>query len=503
MPQWKPEMINQYYQDDIYVEMTFLRTLEEYGLDVSIRQAGIDFANSKYMLWHANKAARDNLRAGIAPPWSSHPKFNSHADDIDYQIEADYAGLISPGMPQACIDLGNLFGRLMNYGDGLYAGQFVSGMYAEAYFETDIDKIIQAGLACIPKESQYYECITDVIKWHQENLEDWQKTWELIEAKYQDNPEYRKFSCSGTESDFNIDAKINGAYIVMGLLYGEGNMDKTIVISTRCGQDSDCNPSNAAGILAASIGFKNLPDKFKSALENNVKFSFTDYNFSELIAVCEKLTRQLVQKYDGKIVNKNGQEYFLIPQKNLLINKSEKCWEVEEVTDDYQYSEEEMTQITVKAPQINEFVKEWKICGPFIKESIETKDLIHHEFLPENSQIEWRKIILGEDGQNKTNLVFHDIFGGENRVAYAKTNIKSNKLQKGYLLLGSDDGVKIWQNGEQIFENNVFRGCNIMDEKIDIKLLKGDNEFLFKVIQGTGGWELTAVVTDENGKAIK
>ena len=238
----------------------------------------------------------------------------------------------------------------------------------------------------------------------------------------------------------------------------------------------------------------------QTALENNVKFSFTDYNFSELIAVCEKLTRQLVQKYDGKIVNKNGQEYFLIPQKNLLINKSEKCWEVEEVTDDYQYSEEEMTQITVKAPQINEFVKEWKICGPFIKESIETKDLIHHEFLPENSQIEWRKIILGEDGQNKTNLVFHDIFGGENRVAYAKTNIKSNKLQKGYLLLGSDDGVKIWQNGEQIFENNVFRGCNIMDEKIDIKLLKGDNEFLFKVIQGTGGWELTAVVTDENGK---
>ena len=46
MPEWKPEMINQFHQDDIYVEMTFLRTLEVHGWDVSIRQAGIDFANS-------------------------------------------------------------------------------------------------------------------------------------------------------------------------------------------------------------------------------------------------------------------------------------------------------------------------------------------------------------------------------------------------------------------------------------------------------------------------
>ena len=29
VPAWEPEMINQHYQDDIYVEMTFLKTLEE------------------------------------------------------------------------------------------------------------------------------------------------------------------------------------------------------------------------------------------------------------------------------------------------------------------------------------------------------------------------------------------------------------------------------------------------------------------------------------------
>ena len=109
VPQWNPGMINQFQQDDIYVEMTFMQTLEDYGFDVSIRQAGVDFANSGYKLWHANKCGRENLRNGIAPPDSGHPEFNKCCDDIDYQIESDYSGLISPGMPQIAVELGEKF----------------------------------------------------------------------------------------------------------------------------------------------------------------------------------------------------------------------------------------------------------------------------------------------------------------------------------------------------------------------------------------------------------
>src|SRR5690606_2742670 len=98
-PDWRPVLVNQFWQDDLYVEMTFLKTLEDHGWDVSLKQAGIDFARSGYALWHANAAGRDNLRNGIAPPDSGHPEFNKHADDIDYQIEADFAGLIAPGLP--------------------------------------------------------------------------------------------------------------------------------------------------------------------------------------------------------------------------------------------------------------------------------------------------------------------------------------------------------------------------------------------------------------------
>jgi len=350
MPQWKPKMINQFKQDDIYVEMTFIRTLELHGLDVDIRQAGIDFANSGYRLWHANRCGRENLRKGIAPPDSGHPKFNEHADDIDYQIEADYSGLIAPGMPDLAIELGEKFGRLMNYGDGLYGGQFVGGMYAEAFFEKNMDKIVRAGLACVPQGSQFHECISDVVKWHGQNPDDWQKTWHLIEAKYQDNPAYRKGSCPrGRKDAFNIDAKINAAYIVMGLLYGDGDIDKTIIISTRCGQDSDCNPSNAAGVLCTTIGFDKLPDKFKSALDPEGKFSHTPYTFGKLIEVCGQLVRRAVERSGGRIEKvHDSKEVFVIPVQKPKPGTLEQVWQPGPIANS-KYTEQEMSRLNVSS----------------------------------------------------------------------------------------------------------------------------------------------------------
>ncbi len=380
MPAWEPEKINQFMQDDIYVEMTFLRTLELYGMDVSIRQAGIDFANSGYRLWHANRNGRDNLRKGIAPPDSGHPEFNTHADDIDYQIEADYSGLIAPGLPNVAIELGEKFGRLMNYGDGLYGGQFVGGMYAEAFFENDMEKIVRAGLECIPEGSQYAECIRDVLAWYKQNPDDWQKTWQLIENKYQDNPDYRRFSCN--KGDFNIDAKINGAYIVMGLLYGEGDPDKTIVISTRCGQDSDCNPSNAGGILFTTIGFKNLPEKFTSALNPEGKFSHTPYNFPTLVEVSKKLVRQAVQRAGGRVeTNDNGEQVFVIPVEKPRPSKLEQCWEPGPIANS-KFTEAEMAQITAMAGKdissaVSKFASGWKAkhCGDDMNPGLRNSEL--------------------------------------------------------------------------------------------------------------------------------
>jgi hypothetical protein len=340
MPPFKDTLINGAFgQDDLYVEMTFLRSMEQYGLDVSIRQAGIDFANSGYRLWVANAAGRKNLRKGIAPPDSSHPKFHNCAGAIDYQIESDYAGLIAPGMPNVVIALGEKFGRLMNYGDGMYAGQFMGAMYAEAFFEKDPTKLIEAGLKCIPQECLYAGMVRDMLDWHRETPHDWEKTWKLVDKKYRS----REYYISA------LDVKLEGAFVLMGLLYGNGDPDRTIIISCRCGSDSDCNPSSSGGVLLTAFGVSNLPDRYYQKLDKKAVFSHTAYSFPALVDVCEKLARQAVVKAGGRVEKAGGgEEVFVIPLQTPKPSKFEDLRRPGPIAGTL-FTDEEKARITAKS----------------------------------------------------------------------------------------------------------------------------------------------------------
>ncbi len=90
--------------DDIYMDLTFVEVYEKEGLDAPLSSFVNAFANAGYPLFHANQSARYNiLMEHLAPPASGFWKNNPHADDIDFQIEADFSGIMSPGMPNAAI----------------------------------------------------------------------------------------------------------------------------------------------------------------------------------------------------------------------------------------------------------------------------------------------------------------------------------------------------------------------------------------------------------------
>lgn len=300
LPKWTPERVaNSINQDDLYVDMTFAKVLDDKGLDATTEDFGAMFREAKYSLWHANLAARRALKRGVPATLSGTPRYNAHANDIDFQIEADFIGLMAPGLPQAANDIAMRAGRVMNYGDGIYGGMFVGCMYGAAFFESDPRKIVEAGLACIPARSPYGLLIADLVAWHKQEPNDWKKVWKLIEQKWN-----KREPCpSGALDPFNIDAKLNGAYIALGLLYGNGDFGKTMDISTRAGQDSDCNPSSAAGILGVVLGYKRIPEEWRSGIPAiaGKKFAYTDFTFHSIVASNEKRAIALVQKTGGRV----------------------------------------------------------------------------------------------------------------------------------------------------------------------------------------------------------
>jgi len=297
---WKPADIRgSMWQDDIYVQLTFLMSMDKYGIDAPAKKYQEMFARAGYGLWHANMQARKNYYDSIFAPLSGTPEYNIHADDIDFQIEADYIGFMCPGMPRTASSLADKIGRIMNYGDGLYGGIFVAALYSEAFFETDIAKIVEKALLSLPAGSDYYKIIRDVIRLHAQYPDNWKSSWNELEGKWGD------VDICGAGSAFNIDAKLNGAYIVMGLLYGEGDPMKTLEISTRCGQDSDCNPSNALAVLGVIKGFGGLPQEIQDGVKamGDSLFIYTTYSFNSAVSATYKYASDQILKNGGEIKN--------------------------------------------------------------------------------------------------------------------------------------------------------------------------------------------------------
>ncbi len=295
--------------DDLYMDLTFVDVFEKYGLDAPVDSFANSFANAGYMLWHANQAARYNILQGIKAPASGEWKNNPHADCIDYQIEADFAGLMSPGMPNTASAISDKIGHIMNYGDGWYGGVYIGAMYALSFTSGNIEEIVRQALKTIPVQSEFYQCINEVINNYKKYPQNWKQTWLQVQEKWAND-----IGCpDGVFTPFNIDAKVNAAYVVIGLLYGKGDFTKTMEITTRCGQDADCNPSSAGGILGTILGYDKIPAYWKMGLKEAeaIDFKYTTMSLEDVYATGFKHAIEEVKRNGGTV---EGETIFIKKQ---------------------------------------------------------------------------------------------------------------------------------------------------------------------------------------------
>jgi len=285
--------------DDIYVDLTFVNVIEKHGADAPAERFADAFAHAGYQLWHANQMARYNLLQGLKPPASGHWTNNPEADDIDFQIEADFIGLMSPGLPGSAAQLADRVGHIMNSGDGWYGGVYVATMYTLAFVSDDVNYVVEEGLKSIPAGTKFHRTIQAVIDLHAKYPTDWKQAWFEIQKTQAED-----VGCvEGVFSAFDIDARLNAAYVVLGLLYGQGDMTKTIAIATRAGQDSDCNPSSAAGILGAIIGYAKIPAYWTQGLAavEPLAFAHAGLSLNDAYALSYKHALDQIRRAGGEV----------------------------------------------------------------------------------------------------------------------------------------------------------------------------------------------------------
>lgn len=154
-------------------------------------------------------------------------------------------------------------------------------------------------------------------------------------------------------------------------------------------------------------------------------------------------------------------------------------------------------------PNLGKMMLDWKISGPHKVSGKVNEALFNHAFPIEKdaSQGKWQN---PQKFLNKNTGIFNlnQLGSGDNLVVYFKTTILTEKAIPAIFGIGSDDGVKVWLNGKSVHANYASRPVKKDQDKVNVKLNKGPNQVLVKVVQLSGNWGFCMSVADSDGNEI-
>lgn len=252
--------------DDISGTFTFLRALPDYNnsLDLTPAQIGQTWLNyiieNRTILWwgglgnSTEHTAYLRLKDGIKAPRSGSMALNGKvvSEQIGAQIFIDGWGLIAPGDPALAVDLARRAASVSHDGEAIYGAQVIAALIAQAFIESDLDRLLDAAVTFIPPDSIIYHLIGDIRDWHAADPTDWQAARAKLAAQYG----YDKYGG-------NCHIVPNHGLVVLSLLYSQGDFSQAQAIVNTCGWDTDCNAANVGCILGVRNGltaFEGGPD---------------------------------------------------------------------------------------------------------------------------------------------------------------------------------------------------------------------------------------------------
>ncbi len=247
--------------DDSNGPLFFLRALEDMkpGAELTAQDVGDALLNYApyehgFFWWggygiSTEHTAYLNLRNGIRAPQSGSVEQNGAAvaEQIGGQIFIDTWGLVAPGNPELAARYARQAASVTHGGNGVYGGIFVAVCISLAFVERDMGALLSKALRYIPEDCEYARAVRAVMAYHQENPGCWRDCYGYIFENFG----YDRYA-GGCPIIPNI------AVMILSLLYGEGDFEKTLTICAMCGWDTDCNVGNVAAIMGVLVGLEGI-----------------------------------------------------------------------------------------------------------------------------------------------------------------------------------------------------------------------------------------------------
>jgi len=274
--------------DDLDLQLVWLKMLEDVGLDPSVRT----FAKYWEMYacrypWNEYGFCMRNLERGLLPPVSGCFE-NYFVDEMGSPIRSEIWACLHPGDPQAAARMAWKDSSLDHTGgEGTLGEMFWAAIQAAAFVESDPMTLIRIGLNQIPVSSHIARVVREVV-WCKENGRNWGETRERVATIFG-----HFMSCNAIP---------NHGFTIIGWLFGNDFGDK-LCKAVNCGYDTDCTAATLGATLGIINGTAGIPQHWIDPIGTDIVLhKFTgDCNAPKTIA---ELTDRMLALSERSVKNK-------------------------------------------------------------------------------------------------------------------------------------------------------------------------------------------------------
>jgi len=270
--------------DDTDIEYIYQHALETYETEIltpeQIREQWLEHIDGEY-IWVSNESAYYlMLEDDLLPPQTSAPENNPNWEQIDAQLTTEIFGLFAPGRPDVALAMSELPVQVTARGDAELAARFYIIMHSLA--ATAIEDISDENGDGAPYDDQVFwlakqaraqtpdaSYIAGMYDWvlNEYNNNPDKDNWEATRDAFHQT--YVEGGADGYQFTNWYDSGSNFGLSMISLMYGKGDLLRTVQIGTLAGMDSDNPTATWGGLLGFLYGY------------DGVQQAYDEYDFND------------------------------------------------------------------------------------------------------------------------------------------------------------------------------------------------------------------------------
>lgn len=276
-------------------------------------------SNMNTGIWCANEQARKLMDKGVIPPGTADPSVNRFAAfNLAGQFCVEAYGMIAPGMPRSAAELGLHYARVSVSGEPLQAAQYWTTLISLAAVSKEtMEDLLRRALPAVNPASAQAEAVTEAIRAFHQYPTDWKAARRYFHEKWY-FPKEKAWDAQARPPKWNDNSTpLNGAMVILALLYGQGDFYRTGQYAMALGYDADCNAATACAVIGTQLGYAALeklprfkmPDRYQNLTRPELP---RESKVSEQAAIMVRLCEKLIVENGGQPTTIEGQPGYQI-----------------------------------------------------------------------------------------------------------------------------------------------------------------------------------------------